>query len=1044
MLVDGAVRPIGPVLRPTSIRSVFGDGYPERLNLSSPNSPSVFGPDKLSASLLTLANTHQFAEASHFPDPSDLFQIQNEDRMRLENPSGHDASLVQTDAIPDDAALCAVLATKANGLDAVRFTAGAGLNGVDPFCQSGATAGATLDSASAESSVSDAGLLATHPRGQYSAARSGRDTDLPGDAARQTDGGVGWISDAAVIGDGARSLPGTAVQPVDFARIQRGAARPGSDAGPLANGGCENLASQLRFGALAPILKEKDSRLEHAVINLSTFRFSEAELEVLSGCLKFRPTPVLLPSVELIAASESIARNWDFEEPAKGSHFRNACAQAIKSASLPEHNLDRDARKILKRVSQNENLVVTQADKGGKIVLLDLNQYSEMCLLHLQDDAYERVVSFGKGKGKVLLFDNVAKTSPEFVTDSFLGMDPYDKLLKYQCYNLTKILNELVKNKQLDKEQRRKIIPNQPYSGTVPKFYGLPKVHKIGTLQLRPIVSSSGLYCDSLMLLLKSILNLLLWGTTSIANSYDLVNLLENFEFSESDVLVSFDVTSLFTRVPVPEMLQLVEKRLRELRELDSDPVTELTSLTTEAIMELLHYTMNDCFFTWDKVLYKQKRGVPMGGRLSPILAVLFMESLEYSVLCSAPIVPRLFLRYVDDILIIWDESKGPYKDFLALLNAYHPAIVLTEEKEKDRNLAFLDVSITRPLNSAVKTTDKKLQISIFRKPTHSNRYLHFKSAHPLQLKENVARGLWLRAQWLLKNYPNQLRSELQFLKKSLTHSTNDYPIPTVNKWFAKFQRQLRNNPNMLKVRSRLSPEQIFCDKNQQKFESLSAQIRFPTAEGDHSQNVSAQIVSDAEIGHKMEINQQNNTEEHQINEELLPPENNGNLPTLVIPYIPGISDQLKRIAEEYEINTWFTYPGSAMDQFTVYRGRLPVSKVQHSIYRCMCSCGTTYVGESLRNLKVRVSEHLHASSKSSFSDHLQNYRHRPALKDTVVLSREKNTVKRKLIESICIAHFSKEKEAKQCNSGLSSDIPAIWQICTRRIERQLRKKPSL
>ncbi len=118
---------------------------------------------------------------------------------------------------------------------------------------------------------------------------------------------------------------------------------------------------------------------------------------------------------------------------------------------------------------------------------------------------------------------------------------------------------------------------------------------------------------------MKSVLNLLLWGNTSIANSYDLVNLLESFQFSESDVLVSFDVTSLFTRVLVLETLEVVETRLRELRELDNDPVAEITYLSTEAIMDLLRYLMDDCYFTWDKVLFKQKSGVPMGGRLAAV-----------------------------------------------------------------------------------------------------------------------------------------------------------------------------------------------------------------------------------------------------------------------------------------------------------------------------------------------------------------------------------------------------------------------------------------
>ncbi len=542
------------------------------------------------------------------------------------------------------------------------------------------------------------------------------------------------------------------------------------------------------FGTFVPFLEQNDLRLTTDVINLSTFNFSAVELTLLNNCLKFRPTPSVLPSVELIASSESVARFWDLSDPEKSANFHNECAEAIKKASKPDPNLTVPEKKILKHVSQNSKLVVTQADKGGKLVLLDLNQYSEMCLQHLEEDVYEKINVFGKGKGKVVLFDPVSKNSQDFVSDSFGALDPYDKLLKSQCAKLTTILNKLVKEKQLDKEERKRLIPSQPYSGTVPKFYGLPKVHKSGFLKIRPIVSSCGLYCDDMAVLMKKVLNLLLWGTTSIANSYELVNLLENYQFSEDDILVSFDVTSLFTKVPVPETLKIVEARLTEMRELESDPIAEITSLSNSAIMEILTYMLNDCYFTWDKTLYQQRSGVPMGGRLSPILATLFMESLEYSVLCSAPIVPKIYFRYVDDILIIWDLSKGDYGEFLRLLNNYHPSIALTEEKETNRSLAFLDVRITRPTISEAGTVTKPVKFSIFRKPTHSNRYLNFKSAHPLDLKENVVRGLGLRAHRILKNDPVELAKELRFLKRSLSNDNNGYPLKTLNGWFAKLQ----------------------------------------------------------------------------------------------------------------------------------------------------------------------------------------------------------------------------------------------------------------
>ncbi len=214
----------------------------------------------------------------------------------------------------------------------------------------------------------------------------------------------------------------------------------------------------------------------------------------------------------------------------------------------------------------------------------------------------------------------------------------------------------------------------------MPKFYGLPKIHKLGLLTIRPIISNCGLYSDAVMLKMKSILNLLLWGTTSIANSYQLVGYLKNAKFEEDDVLLSFDVSSLFTRVPAQDTIQIVEERLTELRNLPHDPLSEITSLKNPAILKLLKLVLNQCFFTWDLVLYKQKSGLPMGSRLSPILANPYMEHIEHQVLCTTINVPKIYFRYVDDIFLLWNRRRGDYQKFLALLNAQHSDIELQIE----------------------------------------------------------------------------------------------------------------------------------------------------------------------------------------------------------------------------------------------------------------------------------------------------------------------------------------------------------------------------
>ncbi len=232
----------------------------------------------------------------------------------------------------------------------------------------------------------------------------------------------------------------------------------------------------------------------------------------------------------------------------------------------------------------------------------------------------------------------------ELFAEDYLKLDPCDQLLHQQCRQLTVILMDLKRSDDLDPREQKGLLLGQPYSGVMPKFYGLLKVHKIGTLKLRPIISNSGLYLDNVMLKLKSILNLLLWGSMSLANSYELVQLLRDYNFGSQDILLSFDAASLFTPFPVKDPLSIVEQRLKDLRELPENPIGEITSLSNYAIMKLLGHVLNQCYFTWDSSLYKQTSGLPMGGRLSPILANLYMEQLTTRCYAQLPLSPKHIL----------------------------------------------------------------------------------------------------------------------------------------------------------------------------------------------------------------------------------------------------------------------------------------------------------------------------------------------------------------------------------------------------------------
>ncbi|MCP3686145.1 MAG: hypothetical protein GY861_26150, partial [bacterium] len=94
----------------------------------------------------------------------------------------------------------------------------------------------------------------------------------------------------------------------------------------------------------------------------------------------------------------------------------------------------------------------------------------------------------------------------------------------------------------------------------------------------------------------------------------------------------------------------------------------------------------------------------------------------------------------------------------------------------------------------------------------------------------------------------------------------------------------------------------------------------------------------------------------------------------MLIPYIPGVSDMLRTIANRYEIPSWFSYSGKLGDGFSGnYKDMQHVSKLRNTVYEAMCGCGNRYIGESYRNHKVRIAEHKNIRhSQSSLSEHLR------------------------------------------------------------------------
>ncbi|KAM0728324.1 hypothetical protein ACS0PU_005106 [Formica fusca] len=369
---------------------------------------------------------------------------------------------------------------------------------------------------------------------------------------------------------------------------------------------------------------------------------------------------------------------------------------------------------------QHDNLIVTHADKGNITVVLDKQEY------------------FHK------------------IEEMLMDTNTYNIIKKDPTKNLTSRLRDL-----LSRWRDLEFISPSTYrslycsDGILPKAYGLPKVHKPGC-PFRIIISS----VNSPLYFLASFLHRVMFkyfpkAHSHVSNSFDLVKKLSDISIDNNFLLVSLDVVSLFTNVPIEMAIDSVSTRWEHISGNCNIPKSEF--------LIAVRLILDSTFFTFNGVFYKQTFGTPMGSPLSPIIADIVLQDLESRALESLKFTPPFYVRYVDDVALAVPASFLNHT--LQTFNAFHPRLQFTVEiGEKDR-LNFLDITMI--------VEGKCLLFDWYRKPTFSGRYLHFRSNHPLCQKRGTIIGLIDRV--FLLSHPRFHQNNFKLIIEILLD--NGYPI---------------------------------------------------------------------------------------------------------------------------------------------------------------------------------------------------------------------------------------------------------------------------
>ncbi|BHF79920.1 hypothetical protein SprV_0702304400 [Sparganum proliferum] len=257
------------------------------------------------------------------------------------------------------------------------------------------------------------------------------------------------------------------------------------------------------------------------------------------------------------------------------------------------------------------------------------------------------------------------------------------------------------------------------------RFNGLPTVHKEDA-PLRPIASLKDTPNYELAKWLFRRLKFLTPDSnTTVSSSTEFLEKLKGVSLLPSDVVVSFDGTSLFTSIPQDQAYETIELLLRDKYDKTKN------RLRHAQIIQLLMFCLTT-YFTFDGTIYEQVKCTPMGTPISGLIDQAVIQRLESLVFRHHR--PTFCARYVDDTFVLIERDQ--LLTFKENLNAVFPDIQFTMEEEEENNqLAFLDVLVCGKDCGGLKS-------KVFRKATNTTQVLTCNSNHQMSHKRSCVRAL--------------------------------------------------------------------------------------------------------------------------------------------------------------------------------------------------------------------------------------------------------------------------------------------------------------
>lgn len=212
---------------------------------------------------------------------------------------------------------------------------------------------------------------------------------------------------------------------------------------------------------------------------------------------------------------------------------------------------------------KRSNVFIMKSDKGNNTVIIDQPSYDKNLFNLLNSNTYQH-----------------------------LNSNPTNTLVK----NLKSAIDSCT---SLSDPVKKRLCPS---AHNLASFYALPKTHK-DPITYRPIVSKTNSLTHPCAKFVSSkIKTLTSYNSFTVNNSTSFVKLIQSFPLNHNDILVSFDVTSLYTSVPVDKAITILKNKLQAHSKFninEQQDILKLTDLCT-----------NSTYFKFRDKFYKQSEGL--------------------------------------------------------------------------------------------------------------------------------------------------------------------------------------------------------------------------------------------------------------------------------------------------------------------------------------------------------------------------------------------------------------------------------------------------